>query len=189
MSNNTTLIRVNGKSYRTLRDLLPKRPGLRALIVGKTPAPISVTAGHYFQGRQGAHFWKALVEQGILKPTTEFEDDSLLAHGYGITDVVKVPREFGNEPTDEDYKAGGSRILELIHLHQPRTVIFVYKKVLDQLLKQTIGKPIRTRYGFNQQCTGLVGARVFAVPLPGVGGCSKQDIDRAMDELAQCLSD
>ena len=166
-TDNSTVINVDGRQVRTLRDILPAKPGLRVLFVAKTPAPVSVEAGHYFQGSQGRMFWNRLNEYGLLKPTTAYEDDSLLEHGYGLTDVVKVPRASGNEPSDAEYAAGVGRILELVRLHRPRVVVFVYKRVLDQILRIGFGIRTKASYGFNSPFEERFGTRVFAFPLPG----------------------
>ena len=42
------------------------------------------------------------------------EDENLLNQKCGITDIVKIPREYGNEPSEEEYKSGLDRILQLI---------------------------------------------------------------------------
>jgi mismatch-specific thymine-DNA glycosylase len=160
---------------------------LRALFVGKTPAPRSVEVGHFFQGRHGAAFWKRLKDYDLLTPTTAFEDDSMLAHGFGLTDIVKVPRSFGNEPSDSEYLAGADRILELIRRHKPRVVIFIYKKVLDRILELKFGLSLKTRYGFNARCAGHFRADVFAFPLPGVGACRHSEANSAMIELRRRL--
>lgn len=177
-------ITVGGRKVRTLQDILPASPGLRVLFVAKTPAPVSVAAGHYFQGKQGQMFWSRLKQYGLLRATTEFEDDSLLDHGYGLTDIVKVPRSFGNEPSDAEYQEGLSRILELIERHRPKVVVFVYKRVLDQIVR--LGFQIRTKskYGFNPTLTPLFGAEVFAFPLPGTP-CTTSEAVAAMRELAK----
>ncbi len=73
---NSTVISVDGREVRTLRDILPDKPGLRVLFIAKTPAPVSVKAGHYFQGAQGRMFWNRLKQYGLLRPTVGFEDDS-----------------------------------------------------------------------------------------------------------------
>src|ERR1700681_3921889 len=99
---NQIAIIVDGQEVPTLRDILPTTPGLRVLFVGKTPAPCSVEAGHYFQGHHGSMFWNKLREYGRFEPTTEFEDDSLLWHGYGLTDIVKAPHGFEEEPSDQE---------------------------------------------------------------------------------------
>ena len=98
----------------------------KMLIIGKCPAPLSVEKGHYFQGRQGRMFWNRLKEHAILQvPPRQFEDDFLIEHGYGITDIVKKPRDFGEELTDEDYKIGTDRITRIIANLKPMFLLFV----------------------------------------------------------------
>jgi mismatch-specific thymine-DNA glycosylase len=186
---NQAVVSVRGQEVLTLRDILPPAPRtrLRLLFVAKTPAPESVAAGHYFQGRHGANFWSALKAYDLLKATTQFEDDSLLDHGFGLTDIVKVPRAFGTEPSAMEYKVGSSRILELIRRHHPRVVVFVYKRVLDKILHSELGRKSVSTYGFNPDLEGDFGARVFALPLPGVGGCTTAQIRVAMEELRDDL--
>jgi G:T/U-mismatch repair DNA glycosylase len=99
VTGNAITVVINGQEVRTLRDILPETPGLRVLFVAKTPAPGSVELGHYFQGVQGRLFWKLMKQYGLLRPTTDFEDDSLLDHGYGLTDIAKLPRPFDQEPS------------------------------------------------------------------------------------------
>ena len=133
MVDNAVWLEIEGRKVRTLRDILPETPGLRALFVAKTPAPASVEAGHYFQGRQGKLFWGQLKKYGILCQRTAFEDDALLGQGFGITDIAKKPRPYRDEPSSKEYADGVSRIVNLIKLHKPTVVIFVYKRVLDNL--------------------------------------------------------
>lgn len=187
LKGNQTYISVEGQKILTLRDILPATPGLLALFVAKTPAPPSVEAGHYFQGRHGTSFWSSLKKYGLLKPTTGFEDDLLLEHGYGLTDIVKVPRAFGKEPSDQEYRDGLPRILELIRTHHPKVVVFVYKGVLDKIICLQFGSKRKTDYGFNKDLENDFGARVFAFPLPGVGRCTSAQICLAMQELRDCL--
>lgn len=55
-----------GVQVKTLEDLL--RPGLRAVCVGINPAPDSVAAGHYYQGKLGqAFFQRASVAPGCSR--------------------------------------------------------------------------------------------------------------------------
>jgi hypothetical protein len=184
---NQTYISVDGQRILTLRDILPTVAGLRALFVAKTPAPASVEAGHYFQGRQGKSFWSGLKKYGLLKQTTGFEDDLLLEHGYGLTDIVKVPHPFGTEPSFQEYRDGLPRILELIRTHRPRVVVFVYKGVLDKIISLQFGIKQKADYGFNENLDSLFGTRVFAFPLPGVGSCKTALRRLAMQHLRDCL--
>lgn len=141
---NAITVVIDGQEVRTLRDILPETPGLKVLFVAKTPAPGSVELGHYFQGRQGQLFWKLMKQYGLLRPTTDFEDDSLLDHGYGLTDIAKLPRPFGQEPSQAEYRAGTRRIIELVRAHRPKVVVFVYKKVLDNIIHFEFGMPKRS---------------------------------------------
>lgn len=186
MADNSIWLVVDGCKVRTLRDVLPDTPGLKALFVAKTPAPVSVEAGHYFQGKQGRMFLNRLKRYGLLKPSTRFEDDSFLYHGFGLTDIVKVPREYGSEPSSADYAAGIDRVLDLVHVHKPIVVVFVYKRVLDEVLSQRFGTRTKSSYGFNPPVDQLFGSRVFAFPLPGTP-CRASEADRAMRELACVL--
>jgi len=157
------------------------------LIIAKTPAHASVEAGHYFQGRQGRMFWNRLREFDVLAvPPATHEDDVLLAHGYGLTDIVKAPRDYGNEPSDDEYRAGLDRILALISQLEPRVLMFVYKRVLDQILRLSFSRRQKSSYGFNPDLDELFGSRVFAFPMPGTPCTSAQAII-AMNELADAL--
>ena len=180
-------IEVAGKRHRTLADILPRRGPLKMLIVAKTPAPVSVAAGHYFQGKQGQMFWNRLREYGLLAvPYGAQPDDSLLAHGYGLTDIVKVPRAYGSEPSDEEYREGLPRILDLIESLRPRVVMFVYKRVLDNVLKFGFGHSRKSKYGFNPELDSRFDSRVFVFPMPGTP-CTSAKAVSAMSALAKLL--
>ncbi len=79
-----------GEQVETLADLL--RPGLRAVVIGINPSPVSVAAGHYYQGQLGQRFYRRLHEAGVIDLSAAgFEDDLAFATGIGFTDVVKRP--------------------------------------------------------------------------------------------------
>lgn len=40
----------------------------------------------------------------------EYVDEALLRHRIGLMDIVKKPREYGNEPSSEEYRQGVDRI-------------------------------------------------------------------------------
>jgi TDG/mug DNA glycosylase family protein len=188
LKGNQAYVSAEGRQILTLRDILPVVPGLLGLFVAKTPAPPSVEVGHYFQGRHGTNFWNNLKKYGLLRPTAGFEDDVLLEHGYGLTDIVKVPRAFNNEPSVLEYRSGSPRILELIRTHRTKVVVFVYKRVLDKIIRIQFGRKRKSVYGFNEDLANDFGARVFAFPLPGVGPCTTAQICVAMQELRDCLT-
>ena len=183
-----TVININGEEHITLKDILPNKPGLKILFVAKTPAPISVSAGHYFQGTQGSMFWNKLKEFKIINvPYGEFEDEYLLENQYGITDIVKKPRGYGNEPSDEEYRAGLSNILNLIKLHKPKVIVFVYKKVLDQILKFGFKIYQKSKYGFNIELEKHFDSKVFVFPMPGTP-CRREDAHDAMQKLSLLIN-
>jgi len=187
MRNHRITIEINGIKIDTLEDILPEKPGLKAIFIAKTPALKSVEAGHYFQGRQGIAFWNKLADYNILNvPNKKFEDDYLLENDYGITDIVKIPRNYGNEPSPEEYKTGTSRIVELINLHKPKVIIFIYKAVLDNVLVNAFGILEKSIYGFNDVYSKLFGSRVFVFPMPGTR-CSKDKAHVFMVELKSIL--
>lgn len=181
------ILYVNGKDVETLADILPDKVGLEILFIAKTPTPVSVEAGHYFQGKQGRMFWNKLVSYNILNvPNGAFEDDYLLENSYGITDIVKVPRSFGNEPSDEEYKEGLDRILDLIKIHSPKVVCFVYKKVLDQILKLSFHRTEKSVYGFNPDFEKDFNTKVFVFPMPGTP-CTSKLAHESMIELKSTI--
>lgn len=147
-----------GKSIVTLADLL--RPGLRAVVVGINPSPVSVAAGHYYQGRIGKRFYARLAEAGVINlGRADFEDDAAFAAGVGFTDVVKRPtaRAQGLRPGELDH---GSELLDdkLTGLHVPR-VLFTFKAGAEALLGPLDG------HGLLAGRT-LAEAEVFVMPGP-----------------------
>jgi double-stranded uracil-DNA glycosylase len=85
-----TNIEWMGTRVDTLADLLPS--STRAVIIGVNPAPISVEAGHYYQGQLGQRLWQRLERCGLLIRTVgQWEDDDAVAAGFGFTDIVKRP--------------------------------------------------------------------------------------------------
>jgi TDG/mug DNA glycosylase family protein len=182
-----TEIRVEGVAVETLADILPERGGLRVLLIGKTPSPASVTAGHYFEGRMGKGLWKRLGEAGIMSAAPDgYADDALLGAGFGVTDLCKVPRPFGEEPGRDEYEAGWERVGSVVQRFRPRILAFVYKGSLDKVLRYSYGWEHLSGYGFNDDLMRTFGRRVFAVPLPGVA-CTAREAQRHMADLARAL--
>ena len=122
-----TTVEVDGKPVETLADLPPLRD--RLLFVGLNPSPVSVTAGHYHQGRLGQTFWRRLMTAGVLPPATPIEaaDDALLAAGHGITDLLKIPTA-RDDATDADLTAGVGPLWQKIAIWRPAAIVFIYKR-------------------------------------------------------------
>ena len=180
-------IENNGKKIKTLADILPNKSPIKMLIIGKVPAHISVSAGHYYQGRQGTMFWNKLKDYGLLKyPSGQFEDETLIDHGYGITDIVKIPRDYRDEPTNQEYKDGWVRVDLLLIQLQPKLILFVYKKPLDKVLNIFYNRWEKTKYGLNSDLEELFQAKVFVFPMPGTP-CNSEEAHTAMTELQNFL--
>jgi len=178
----------DGRQVATLADILPERGPLRMLIIGKTPSPASVQAGHYFQGRMGRGLWKRLDEAGVLHaPPGCFADEAALDNGFALTDICKLPRPFGQEPSEAEYREGWERVSALVTDLRPRILTFAYKGALDKVLKYSYGWEHKSCYGFNDDLMRTFGRRVFAFPLPGVS-CTAREAKRHMGDLAGALN-
>lgn len=185
--NHRTTIQVNGKDVETLLDILPNEGKLKILFIAKTPATISVSKGHYFHGSQGTSFWNKLKSYGILKvKQNTYEDENLLDNQFGITDIVKVPRDYGNEPSPDEYKQGLERINAIINKYNPLVIVFVYKGVLDNILKHQFKIKSKSNYGFNAELDHLFKSKIFVFPMPGTP-CNSADADLHMKELKKIV--
>jgi len=168
----------------TLPDILPTNESLKILFIAKAPAPKSVRIGHYFQGAHGKVFFGKLIEYGLFAvPPGEFEDTQFSKYKYGITDIIKRPREYGDEPSDTEYREGIERILQIIKTHDPKVLVFVYKKVLDKILQLYFGYNNRSKYGFNDDIEIFFGRKIFVFPMPGTP-CKSAEAKIAMIELS-----
>src|SRR6185503_14579406 len=101
----------------TLPDLLG--PGLTVVFVGINPSSYSVARGHYFARRQN-RFWPAFSRSRLSAPVRAAlgrdalgpEDDAvLLDHGFGFTDVVKLPSASAAALRPADYAEWAPRLL------------------------------------------------------------------------------
>ena len=180
-------IKENNDEFFTFEDVLPNTKFMKILFIAKVPAPKSVEIGHYFQGSQGKAMWNRLQKYDIIKlDPDKFEDDCLIENNCGITDIVKKPREFGDEPADREYIQGTDRIISLIENHKPKVIIFIYKRVLDSLLKIKFKNNNKSKYGFNDNLESLFGTKVFVFPMPGTP-CKTEESNKIMLELKNYL--
>lgn len=186
MSHLTEIV-VEGQPVPTLADILPTRGTLRVLFVGKAPSPGGVASGHYFEGRTGRGLWKRLNDTGLMPLTPgEHADDHLLAAGFGVTDLSKVPRATRDELTQREYCEGWSRVGDIVATLRPRILVFVYRGSLDKVLRYSFGWDHRSVYGFNDDLMRTFGRRVFVLPMPGTA-CTAREIQRHMADLAGAL--
>ena len=108
---------------RTLRDVIA--PGLDVLFCGINPGLATALTGHHF-GRPGNRFWPALHRSGftplLLRPA---EQGELRALGLGITNMVARATARADELTDDEVRAGGARLRELVSAVRPRWLAIV----------------------------------------------------------------
>jgi double-stranded uracil-DNA glycosylase len=116
---------------------LPDRPPTKGgvLLVGINPAPISVAAGHYYQGRLGRRLWRRLEHIGLLAdPVPGAEDDAFVAAGNGLTDLVKRPTASADLLSPGELRQGAGVLRKKIADWQPGLVLFAFKPPAVELL-------------------------------------------------------
>ncbi len=148
-----------GEPVETLADLL--RPGLRAVCIGINPSPVSVGAGHYYQGRIGRRFWLRLRQAGVIDAVeTGREDDAAFLAGIGFTDIVKRPTRRADAISAAEFEHGRGLLVEKLRRYRPALLIFVYKKAATALLGPFKG------HGHRPELEEWIGARIFIMPGP-----------------------
>lgn len=137
----TTMV-IDGSSFETLEDLPPLRD--RLLFVGLNPSPVSVAAGHYHQGQLGRTFLRRLMTAGVIPPGTPVDaaDDTLLAAGHGLTDLLKIPTA-RDVATDAALTAGVGPLWQKIAIWRPAAIVFIYKRVATICA----GRPLTESWG------------------------------------------
>lgn len=120
-----------GETVETLADLL--NPGLRAVCVGINPAPVSVRAGHYYQGRLGQTFLARLRRARLVRIDTHgWEDDVAFANGISFTDIVKRPTPREADVRADEYDYGRPLLARKLEDVRPGLVIFSFKKTAER---------------------------------------------------------
>lgn len=169
-----------GESVLTLEDVWPERP--RAMIVGLNPAPASVEAGHYYQGKSGQRQLLRLADAGLFRRpefgSTYFEPEALEA-GVGFTDVVKRPTRGERDVSPEEIEFGRGVLNMELSLRGVPLVLCVFRHPVTALLG-TSGAP-----GFQVRPTHW-GARVFRMPGPFA---AKAEVSQVMTELSRALAE
>ncbi|MFJ9390064.1 uracil-DNA glycosylase family protein [Nocardioides sp. NPDC101246] len=159
-----------GERVLTLQDVWPEEP--RAMIVGLNPAPASVEAGHYYQGRSGQRQLLRLADGGLFeRPSADevgFEAAALRAQ-VGFTDVIKRPTrgELGIRIGEVDF--GREALIRALESRRVPLVVCVFRQPVQALLGVS-GSP-----GF-QTLTTSWGARVFRMPGPFAAAEEAKDV-------------
>jgi len=148
------LLAANNK---TIVDVIA--PGLHVLFCGINPGLYSGYTGHHF-ARPGNRFWPTLYAAGftdrLLKPS---EQQQLLKHGYGITNLVERATATAAELTAAELSAGGQRLRAKVEQYQPQVLA-----VLGVTAYRTAFQRPQAQMG--EQPAGLGPARLWVLPNP-----------------------
>jgi TDG/mug DNA glycosylase family protein len=159
----------------TLPDLPPRRGGV--LLVGLSPAPRSVAAGHYYQGRLGRRLWQRLAHAGLLTDAVPgSEDDAWVTAGHGLTDLVKRPTASASDLERDELQEGALELREKVRAWQPGLILFVFKEAA----RVALGSPVSPGTG-----PSLEGVPTFLLSGPYA---ARNDSDRVNAKLRQAVS-
>ena len=112
---------ATGQRLRTLADSVG--PNMRALICGLNPSLVAASAGYGFAGPTN-RFWKASIAAGLTdRPRDPWW--AFVAHGIGMTDLVKRATPRSSEIDREEYVEGALRVARLVTRYRPTVVVFV----------------------------------------------------------------
>jgi len=153
-------IDLDGSPVDTLADLPPLRD--RLLFVGLNPSPVSVEAGHYFQGRRGRTFWRPRIKAPKHPPATQKENphQALVAAGHGLTDLHRRPSP-RDDATDATLRAGIGPLWHKISVWRPAAVVFVWKRAAEIAAGRRLDEPWGQLHG-----VALSGRPCFLMPGP-----------------------
>lgn len=131
---------------------------LNILFVGFNPSIRSSETGHHYANPRN-RFWTILEQAGITDRRYQAdEDQDLLQHGIGFTNIVARPTKTAAEITPAEYAEGREQLLKKIQHYRPRCVCFVGKGVYEAYRNKK-----DTDWGV--QPTSLVeGVREFVAP-------------------------
>jgi double-stranded uracil-DNA glycosylase len=125
-------IDVEATRLRTLPDTVG--PGMRTLLVGLNPSGFAADAGVGF-ARPGNRFWPAALAAGLVTRDRD-PRHALVAHGVGMTDLVKRATARADELAPDEYRSGAVRVEALVEWLAPRAVCFVglsgYRTAVDR---------------------------------------------------------
>jgi len=161
----------------TLPDIAPKPGGV--LLVGINPAPVSVAAAHYYQGRLGRRLWRRLTALGLLDdPVDGAEDEAFAAAGHGLTDLVKRPTRSSKELSSSELGTGIEALRAKILDWRPGLVLFAFKEPAARLLGPGV-KPGR--------CGDVDGVPTFLLSGPYAPAAEATRIDTELRELLDAV--
>jgi double-stranded uracil-DNA glycosylase len=152
-----TKAQLRAADGKRLPDLIA--PQLKVLFVGINPGLYSGAVGHHF-ARPGNRFWPVLHKAGFTeRQFSPFEEQELLKHGYGITNIVSRTTAAASELSREELEKGGRGIKTKIRRYRPRVVAVLGLEAF----RIAFGQP-KARFGPQDERIGL--SKLWVLPNP-----------------------
>ncbi len=185
---NGTLLIYTGEVHRSGRTvsvtseplhLADKVPAnLHTLFVGINPAIRSAQLGHYYAHPTNM-FWRLLSQTQVTpRPVTADDDDWMVRHGFGFTDVAKRPTANAGELAQHEFAAARLRLEDLVRSRRPKTIVFVSKRAARAFLQ--VGN-VPVVYG--RHTTDFHGATVWFLPSTSGQSFADTSYDQKVDEF------
>lgn len=134
-------------------------PRLKVLFVGINPSLYSAAVKHHF-ARPGNRFWSVLHAAGFTaRQLAPAEERLLLAHGYGITNIVNRATASAAELPAGVLAVGARRLRAKVRRLRPHIVAVLGV----QAYRQAFGRP---RAALGRQPLPLEGAELWVLPNP-----------------------
>lgn len=157
MSQRPTPAQIAAARGRTIPDVVG--PGMRVLFVGINPSLYSGAVGHHF-ARPGNRFWKTLHGAGFTeRRLSPDEDETLLAGGLGVTNLVARATASADELAAEELTRGARRLARIVARYEPSFVAVLGLGAY----RTAFGRP---GAGIGPQPDGIGSARVWLLPNP-----------------------
>jgi TDG/mug DNA glycosylase family protein len=182
--------------FETLPDYL--RPGLRLILIGINPSPLSVQQGHYFFRRTN-RFWPAFSQSRLSADPRRLvgrdelgpgDDVRMLEAGIGFTDVVKVPTNNAAQVTPALYAEWAPRLLARIERFQPAVAAFHGVTGYRAFAQYGLGGG-KSKAGLGDQERRIGETRLFVVPNPSPANFHVRPADQVAwyDRLDDFIAD
>jgi TDG/mug DNA glycosylase family protein len=157
-------------------------PNLDVLFCGINPGLYSAATGLHF-ARPGNRFWRALHDAGLTRTVLQpWQQQTMLASGIGITNLVARATASAAELTDDEMRAGRAALERKLRRYHPRIVAVVgigaYRVAFD-----------RPKAAFGEQPERLAGARLWVLPNTSGLNANHQarDFAKAFGELRRAI--
>ncbi|WP_406405565.1 G/U mismatch-specific DNA glycosylase [Streptomyces sp. NBC_00879] len=133
--------------------------GLSVLFCGINPGLMTAATGHHF-ARPGNRFWPVLHLSGFTpRQFRPAEQEELLGHRLGITNVAARATARADELSDEEFREGGRLLTAKVERLRPR-----WLAVVGVTAYRTAFGEKRAKIGPQERTIG--GTRIWALPNP-----------------------